>query len=113
MTTPTLLGAIVVTALGTWAMRALPLLWMQRRRDSSADPTGATPPIWLVRLGPLLIAGLLGTSLVPTSLDAAHLVPVALGLAATIVCWAWVRGLGWPIMAGVAAFALTHVVMMS
>lgn len=103
--------AVMAAALGTLAMRALPLVWMQRRLRRSGDEPGldAMPP-WLGVLGPLMIAALLGVSLAPQRQDFAGWLATLVGVAVTLVVWRRTRALGWPVMAGVASFGLVVIV---
>ncbi|SDK64337.1 AzlD domain-containing protein [Billgrantia gudaonensis] len=97
--------AVLASALGTLLMRMLPLLWMQRRLDrSDSDDDLDAMPQWLGILGPLMIAAVLGTSLVPTTVDATSWLATAIGVLATLAVWWRLRSLGWPIAAGVAAY---------
>ncbi len=58
--------AIVVAAIGTYALRVVPLLWTQRHFNKhKANNTEARLPTWLSVLGPLMIAAMLGASLIP------------------------------------------------
>ena len=50
--------AVVICALGTLLMRVVPFLLMQRRLGSDTGLNAM--PQWLVILGPLMIAGVLG-----------------------------------------------------
>ncbi|MGQ7243473.1 AzlD domain-containing protein [Salinicola sp. V024] len=96
---------MVIAALGTYLMRLLPLLWMQKRLKRS-DPNGAVDalPKWLVILGPMMIAAVLGVSLVPRTPDIAGWLATIIGLGVTLVVWRRTRSLGWPVVAGVATF---------
>ncbi|MGM0783801.1 MAG: AzlD domain-containing protein [Pseudomonadota bacterium] len=97
--------AVLASALGTLLMRMLPLLWMQRRLERSDSDDGLDAmPQWLGILGPLMIAAVLGTSLVPTTIDATSWLATAIGVLATLAVWWRLRSLGWPIAAGVAAY---------
>lgn len=97
--------AVLVSAAGTLLMRLLPLLWMRRRlaRLDGDDGLEATPQ-WLGILGPLMIAAVLGVSLVPTTTDAISWLATVVGVLATLLVWYRLRSLGWPIAAGVAAY---------
>jgi len=99
--------AVMTAALGTLAMRALPLVWMQRRlRRCGDEPEFDAMPRWLGVLGPLMIAALFGVSLVPQRLDLAGWLATLIGVAVTLLVWRRTRTLGWPVMAGVVAFGL-------
>ncbi|WP_136068876.1 AzlD domain-containing protein [Modicisalibacter radicis] len=103
--------AVMAAALGTLALRALPLVWMRRRLRRSEDDPGldAMPP-WLGVLGPLMIAALFGVSLVPQRQDPVGWLATLIGLAVTLMAWRRTRTLGWPVMAGVVAFGLVAIV---
>ncbi|SDL27389.1 Branched-chain amino acid transport protein (AzlD) [Modicisalibacter muralis] len=103
--------AVMSVALGTLAMRALPLVWMRRRLRRFGDEPGldAMPP-WLGVLGPLMIAALLGVSLAPQRQDLVGWLATLVGVAATLIVWRRTRALGWPVVAGVIAFGLVVIV---
>ncbi|WP_447553704.1 AzlD domain-containing protein [Vreelandella sp. EE22] len=94
--------AVVLSALGTLLMRVVPFLWMQRRLNKSEGPSAM--PAWLAILGPLMIAAVLGVSIVPVNPSAVSWVATALGLLTTLLVWRRLRSLGWPVAAGVAVF---------
>ncbi|MFY0992584.1 AzlD domain-containing protein [Halomonas sp. C05BenzN] len=97
--------AVLVSAAGTLLIRLLPLLWMRRRLERLGGDDGLEAmPQWLGILGPLMIAAVLGVSLVPTTLDATSWLATAIGVAATLLVWYRLRSLGWPVAAGVAAY---------
>ncbi|MCK2184288.1 AzlD domain-containing protein [Halomonas getboli] len=97
--------AVLASAIGTLLIRLLPLLWMRRRlkRLDGEDGVEAMPQ-WLALLGPMMIAAVLGVSLVPHRLDAVGWLASAIGVLATLAVWYRLRSLGWPVVAGVAAF---------
>ncbi|WP_066964843.1 AzlD domain-containing protein [Microbulbifer sp. Q7] len=97
--------ALLVTAVGTLMMRALPLLWMRRHlvRKQAANSLDAMPP-WLTVLGPLMIAAMFGVSLVPASSTPAAWLATAMGVLVTYVVWKRTQSLGWPVFAGVAVY---------
>lgn len=99
--------AVLASAAGTLLMRVLPLLWMRRRlaRLDGEERLDAMPQ-WLGILGPLMIAAVLGVSLVPTTTDAISWLATGIGVAATLAVWWRLRSLGWPIAAGVAAYGV-------
>ncbi|MCX2524050.1 AzlD domain-containing protein [Larsenimonas rhizosphaerae] len=98
-------AALIMMALGTWLMRALPLWWVQRRR-ARPDTSMATTPYGLIVAGPLLIAGLLGVSLVPSEPEPITWLATLVGALATILCWRLTHRTGLPILAGVAMFGV-------
>ncbi|XKE44502.1 AzlD domain-containing protein [Halomonas organivorans] len=99
--------AVLATALGTLLMRLVPLLWMRRRLKRTAGQDGVEAmPQWLGILGPLMVAAVLGVSLVPRDPDALAWVATAIGVIATLLVWRRTRSLGWPVAAGVAAYGV-------
>ncbi|MDR5867407.1 AzlD domain-containing protein [Halomonas koreensis] len=102
--------AVLASALGTLLLRVVPLLWMQRRlaRLHGKDGVEAMPR-WLVLLGPMMIAAVLGVSLVPRDPDALAWAATAIGVLATLLVWRRTRSLGWPVAAGVAAYGVVVV----
>ncbi|WP_438768124.1 AzlD domain-containing protein [Kushneria sp. TE3] len=96
-----------VTAIGTLLIRGVPLYWMQRRlrRVASVDREAAMPA-WPGILAPLMIAALLGLSLMPQPADAAGWAATMAGSFVTLSIWYRTRTLGLPVTAGVAAYAL-------
>jgi branched-subunit amino acid transport protein len=98
---------IAVTAVGTFAMRSLPLLWMQRhleKRDSNGGIDDI--PLWLSISGPCMIAAMTGTSLIPATADITGWLATLIGSIMTLLCWYKTRSLGWPIVVGVTVFGL-------
>nr|WP_325051828.1 AzlD domain-containing protein [Halomonas coralii] len=71
----------------------------------SASSSGALPA-WLSMLGPLMIAALFGVSLIPQRQDPVGWCATLVGIGATLIVWRRTRTLGWPVIAGVAAFGL-------
>lgn len=100
--------AVVISALGTLLIRVVPFLWMQRRLNSESGLNNM--PQWLGILGPLMIAAVLGVSIVPVNPNAISWLATAIGLSVTLLVWSRVRSLGWPVAAGVAVFGLVEVV---
>ncbi|MFB9866440.1 AzlD domain-containing protein [Vreelandella sulfidaeris] len=99
--------AVVISALGTLLIRVVPFLWMQRRLNSESGLNNM--PQWLGILGPLMIAAVLGVSIVPVNPNAISWLATAIGLSVTLLVWSRVRSLGWPVAAGVAVFGLVEV----
>ncbi|WP_413616248.1 AzlD domain-containing protein [Halomonas cupida] len=97
--------AVALTALGTFLIRLLPLLWMQRRlaRRQGENGVEALPP-WLSILGPMMIAAMLGVSLIPASPSATTWLATLVGVIVTLLVWRQLRSLGWPVLAGVASY---------
>ena len=97
--------ALLATALGTFLMRALPLLWMRRHliRKQASNTLDAMPS-WLTVLGPLMIAAMFGVSLVPSSINTSTCLSTAVGTLATYLVWWRTRSLGWPVFFGVAVY---------
>ena len=101
----TLWLAVLASATGTLLMRLLPLRWMQRRLERLDGDDGLEAmPQWLGILGPLMIAAVLGVSLVPKTTDAIAWLATAIGVLVTLAVWWRLRSLGWPVAAGVAAY---------
>lgn len=100
--------AVVVSALGTLLMRVVPFMWMQRRLDSDTGMNAM--PQWLGILGPLMIAAVLGVSIVPVSPSMMSWIATVIGLGVTLLVWWRLRSLGWPVAAGVSVFGLVEIV---
>ncbi|UYF99004.1 MULTISPECIES: AzlD domain-containing protein [unclassified Halomonas] len=96
--------AVAMSALGTLLIRVAPFLWMQRRLDQRDGPSPL--PGWLATLGPLMIAAVLGVSIVPVNPGTTSWVATALGLLTTCLVWRRTRSLGWPVAAGVTVFGV-------
>ena len=97
--------AVMISAIGTYFLRLLPTLWMQRRISSkNGRKTVESVPVWLSTLGPLMIAAMLGASLVPSEQSIAAWVATGLGTLITLIVWRRTQSLGWPVLAGVLAF---------
>lgn len=100
--------AVVMSALGTLLMRVVPFMWMQRRLDSDTGMNAM--PQWLGILGPLMIAAVLGVSVVPVSPGLISWIATVIGLGVTLLVWRRLRSLGWPVAAGVSVFGLVQIV---
>ena len=104
--------ALAITAVGTFAMRAVPLLWMQhhlsQRQQHSGDAIDGMPT-WLGVLGPCVVAALAGSSLVPATQTTVAWLATLVGVIVTLLVWYYKRSMGFPILAGVSAFGLTMV----
>lgn len=98
--------AVVASALGTLLLRVVPFLWMQRRLNSDTGLNNM--PQWLGILGPLMIAAVLGVSIMPVNPSAISWIATAIGLSVTLVVWWRLRSLGWPVAAGVAVFGIVQ-----
>tara|TARA_Y100001938_G_scaffold63904_1_gene88894 strand:+ start:115 stop:456 length:342 start_codon:yes stop_codon:yes gene_type:complete len=99
--------AIVVAAIGTYALRVVPLLWTQRHFNKhKANNTEARLPAWLSVLGPLMIAAMLGASLIPKAPSAASWIATAIGTVVTVVVWRKFKSLGLPVFCGVLSFGI-------
>ncbi|WP_404463656.1 AzlD domain-containing protein [Vreelandella aquamarina] len=99
--------AVIICALGTLLMRVVPFLWMQRRLGSATGMNAM--PQWLVILGPMMIAAVLGVSIVPVNPSTISWLATAIGLSITLLVWRRLRSLGWPVAAGVAVFGAVEV----
>ncbi|KAA0020580.1 AzlD domain-containing protein [Salinicola corii] len=103
--------AMIVAALGTYLIRLLPLIWMQQRlKRRDGDAAVDVLPKWLVVLGPMMIAAVLGVSLVPRTPDLAGWLATVVGLGVTLVVWRKTRSLGWPVVGGVLTFGVVVIV---
>ena len=99
--------AIVVAAIGTYALRVVPLLWTQRHFNKhKANNTEARLPTWLSVLGPLMIAAMLGASLIPKAPSAASWIATAIGTVVTMLVWRKFKSLGLPVFCGVLSFGV-------
>jgi branched-subunit amino acid transport protein AzlD len=99
--------AIVVAAIGTYALRVVPLLWTQRHFNKhKANNTEARLPTWLSELGPLMIAAMLGASLIPKAPSAASWIATAIGTVVTVLVWRKFKSLGLPVFCGVLSFGV-------
>ena len=99
--------AIVVAAIGTYALRVVPLLWTQRHFNKhKANNTEARLPAWLSVLGPLMIAAMLGASLIPKAPSAASWIATAIGTVVTVLVWRKFKSLGLPVFCGVLSFGV-------
>lgn len=99
--------AVAACAVGTLLMRVVPFLWMQRSLNSETGLNNM--PQWLGILGPLMIAAVLGVSIMPVNPSVISWAATAIGLAVTLLVWLKVRSLGWPVAAGVAVFGVVQV----
>ncbi|WP_078085817.1 AzlD domain-containing protein [Microbulbifer mangrovi] len=97
--------ALLATAIGTFLMRALPLLWMQRHlvRKQAGNSLDAMPS-WLTVLGPLMIAAMFGVSLVPSKVSTQAWLATAIGTLVTYLVWKRTNSLGWPVFVGVVVY---------
>ena len=99
--------AIVVAAIGTYALCVVPLLWTQRHFNKhKANNTEARLPTWLSVLGPLMIAAMLGASLIPKAPSAASWIATAIGTVVTVLVWRKFKSLGLPVFCGVLSFGV-------
>ena len=99
--------AIGVCAIGTFAMRMLPLLWMQRHLAKTNNQNTNELPEWLSLLGPLMIAAMCGSSLMPVRQDWIGVLATLIGVTTTVMAWRRFRSLGRPVFIGVLTFGLT------
>ena len=103
---------MLACALGTFLLRALPLIWMRRHllRRSTSNNSEAMP-VWLTVLAPTMIAAMFGVSLVPVQTGTAPWLATILGGLCTILVWRRTRSLGWPVCIGVAVYGLVVVTL--
>lgn len=99
--------AIVIAAIGTYGLRVGPLLWTQRHINKhKANNTEAHLPTWLSVLGPLMIAAMLGASLIPKTPSLSSWLASAVGILVTTLVWRKFKTLGLPVFCGVLFFGL-------
>ncbi|ONN53979.1 branched-chain amino acid ABC transporter [Acinetobacter genomosp. 33YU] len=100
--------AMALIAVGTFLMRALPLLWMSRRiADRHNENMIDNMPIWLSVMGPAMIAAMFGTSVIPATPSLMSWLATILGVSMTLLVWYWRRSLGIPVFAGVVVYGIT------
>lgn len=98
---------VLICAIGTFAMRAVPLIWMRRHYAKQQLKNGMNQmPVWLGVLGPLMIAAMFGVSLVPVRADWVGALATVTGVIATALVWLRTRSLGLPVAIGVGVFGL-------
>jgi branched-subunit amino acid transport protein len=98
---------LITIALGTYLMRVGPLYWMShriKRSDNSSTPGHV--PVWLTVMGPVMIAAMFGTSLIPSTPSTLTWLATAIGTVATLLTWYKTRTLGLPILFGVVVYGL-------
>ncbi|MFC0337294.1 Branched-chain amino acid transport protein (AzlD) [Kushneria avicenniae] len=94
-------------AVGTLLIRMLPLYWIQRRWQR-AEGKETIMPSWPGVLAPLMIAALLGISMVPQNTGTEGWSATMMGSLVTLLIWHRTRTLGLPVAFGVAAYALVR-----
>jgi len=103
---------LLACAVGTFLLRALPLIWMRRHLLRRSDNNGAaTMPVWLTVLAPTMIAAMFGVSLVPAQPAVSSWLATLLGGLCTVLVWRRTRSLGWPVCAGVAVYGVVVVLL--
>lgn len=96
---------MLACAVGTFLLRALPLIWMRRHLvRRSINNTTEAMPVWLTVLAPTMIAAMFGVSLVPAHPAVSSWLATVLGGLCTILVWRRTRSLGWPVCAGVVVY---------
>lgn len=104
-------GAVAFSAVGTLLLRLLPLVWMRRHlRRGDGQGGSATMPGWLGVLGPVMIAAMLGVSLVPSAGTLNAWLATVVGVGVTLFIWRRTKSLGWPVIWGVAAFGTIRLI---
>ncbi|MDG3085626.1 AzlD domain-containing protein [Vibrio hannami] len=98
--------ALAVIAFGTYLMRVAPLYWMSRRIKRREGNSLANIPVWLTVMGPVMIAAMFGTSLVPAELTTITWTATAIGTIATLLTWYKSRTLGLPVLIGVVVYGV-------
>jgi branched-subunit amino acid transport protein len=99
--------ALGMIAIGTLAARMLPLWWTRRQLQRSSQ---LQLPLWLTISGPMMIAAMLGVSLVPAPLTTGTVVATLLAGLVTVLSWRRSRSLGLPVVAGVLCYGLVIIV---
>lgn len=98
---------MLACAVGTFLLRALPLMWMRRHLiRRSVSNTSEAMPVWLTVLAPTMIAAMFGVSLVPANSGISSWLATVLGGPCTILVWRRTRSLGWPVCIGVAVYGV-------
>lgn len=104
-----LLGLLVVVGLGTYLMRALPLLTALRREQPRERQQRTITDEALSLIGPSVIAALLVTSLLPAPQEEGFWSALALAIVAAVPAYMVARrtgSLGLTVIAGVACYWL-------
>ncbi len=102
---------LVSIAVGTYLIRVVPYVWMQRKQARSHNEgMMAETPDWLTVMGPAMIAAMFGTSLVPAHPTPLAWIASAVGIIATLLVWRKTRSMGLPTFVGVLVFGLVEVV---
>ena len=102
---------LISIAVGTYLLRVIPYLWIQRKLAQHANDNATTDtPAWLAVLGPAMIAAMFGTSLVPQHPTPLSWLATAAGILTTLAVWHRSRSMGLPTFAGVVVFGLVSVV---
>jgi branched-subunit amino acid transport protein len=98
---------LAIITLGTYLMRVGPLYWMQRRiKRSDSGNAMAHIPVWLTVMGPVMIAAMFGTSLIPAHPSLITWSATAAGAVATLLAWYKTRTLGLPVLVGVIVYGI-------
>lgn len=98
---------LIVIAIGTYLMRVAPLYWMSRRLKRSGEGNAmAHIPVWLTVMGPVMIAAMFGTSLIPAEPSLITWLATALGSIITLLVWYKTRTLGLPVLIGVIVYGV-------
>lgn len=99
--------ALTTIAFGTFLMRVGPLYWMSRRIKRSDNGNAlAHIPVWLTVMGPVMIAAMFGTSLMPSTPSITTWSATAVGAVATLIMWYKARTLGLPVLAGIVVYGV-------
>lgn len=98
---------LAIIAFGTFLMRVGPLYWMsQRIKRSESGNALAHIPSWLTVMGPVMIAAMFGTSLIPAHPSITTWSATAIGAVATLLVWYNTRTLGLPVLVGVIVYGI-------
>ncbi|WP_375749370.1 AzlD domain-containing protein [Vibrio sp. HN007] len=99
--------ALAIIAFGTFLMRVGPLFWMSRRIKRSENGNAlAHVPVWLTVMGPVMIAAMFGTSLIPATPSILTWSATAVGAIFTLLAWYKTRTLGVPVLVGVVVYGV-------
>lgn len=103
---------IIIASIGTYGLRVIPLMWTQRHlKKHQCTNNETTLPLWISVLGPLMIAAMLGVSLVPKVTTIESWIGTGVGVLVTITVWRKTRSLGLPVLLGVLAFGIVFLIV--
>ncbi len=98
---------LIIVAIGTYLLRAAPAIFVARRIKRSADNKSLGQiPTWITVMGPVMIAAMFGTSLIPSQPSLVSWLGTLIGTIATLAVWYKTRTLGLPVLIGVVIYGL-------